>query len=107
MHIFSLYIKRRRNSFRNEIHLPPLLFPEVRPKQIKRKNWVKIEYQNRLDWPTADQLAQNNNPRVRQNRILRINWTGANFSSPKLIRNHVPKIFPKNKLDKARAVQSS
>ena len=56
------------------------MFPEVRPKQIK-KNWAKIEYQNRLDRPTADQLAQNNNPRMRQNRILRIDWTGANFSS--------------------------
>ena len=59
---------------------------------------------NRLDWPALDQLAQNN-PRPRQNKILRRDWTRAilAFNNPKLMRNHVPKIFPKNKLDKGSA----
>ena len=40
----------------------------------------KLKTQNRLDRPTADQLAQNN-PVPGQNKILRTDWNGANFST--------------------------
>ena len=47
------------------------------------------------------------NPRLRQNKILRIDWTGQMLAlnNPKLMRNHVTKIFPKNKLYKDGADQ--
>ena len=65
---------------------------------------AKLNTQNRLDRPTTDQLAQNN-PRPRQNKILRIDRTGQILApnNPKLMKNHVPKIFSKNKLDKGSA----
>ena len=44
------------------------------------KTGTKLNTQNRLDRPTADQIAQNN-PRTGQNKVLRIDWTGENFST--------------------------
>ena len=46
----------------------------------QRQTGAKLNTQNRLDRPTTDQSAQNNQRR-RQNKILRIGWTGANFST--------------------------
>ena len=48
--------------------------------QNNTKLGKKLNTQNRLDWPTTHQLAQNN-PRMGQNKILRIDWTGANFNT--------------------------